>query len=378
MNPGVQMNDNAEDMFRTLKPAGLDTVVAETHARRREQDLAKAWDGGGSDGAVSAPPVRRRVPRVLVAGLAAGAVAAAAAGVIVATDGSRGAGGARPAPSGTVRIMDARAVLLASADSAAKAPATTGTYWYTRVRETSLVRTFGEMKPGRGLPTPLLTAYVSTTRDGWHGRDRNSRVMVGIDPKITFPTPADEAKWKRMSLRERRRWGLDMTVKPRVTDLVFSSSSLTDRDKTTGALLKLPTDPAALERVLRTWYQHEKQEAEQRRDELTDDTFAKYLFSEASELLAGPLTPGAKAAVYRLLAKQPGIQYVGTATDPAGRKGAVLTKRPDDPDDTFGIRLIIDPKTGRLLAHESHNRKTLIRTVTYESMGWVTSLGARP
>ncbi|GAA4620883.1 hypothetical protein GCM10023196_006580 [Actinoallomurus vinaceus] len=391
------MNDNAEDMFRTLKPRGLDTMVAEAHARRREEDLAKAWDGSGSDRVVSVPTARRRMPRVLVAGLAAGAVAATAAGVIVATDGSRGAGGSRPAPSGTVRIMDARAVLLASADSAAKAPATSGAYWYTRERETgrispptpeeqkAIAKRIGKAKLWRGLASPPLSASVSKTQDSWYGRNRHDRTIVGIDPKISFPTPADEAKWKRMSLREKRHWDLDMTAKPQVNNYNFADLklSLTQRDKTIEALAKLPSDPAALERVMRTWFKHENQLAQQHDGEPMGDDFSQYVFGEAQDLLAGPLTPGAKAALYRLLAKQPGIRYLGTATDPMGRRGAVLALgsggdavRQAKSDGE--IRLIVDPNTGRLLAQESGDRKAPSLTMTYEAMGWVNSLGARP
>ncbi|WP_433176762.1 CU044_5270 family protein [Actinoallomurus sp. CA-150999] len=390
------MNDNADDMFRTLKPTGLDTMVAEAHARRREQDLAAAWDGSGSDRAVSVPAARRRMPRVLVAGLAAGAVAATAAGVIVATDGSRGTGGGRPAPSGTVRV-DARAVLLASAESVAKAPATTGAYWYTRERETSLVspatpeekkaftKKFGDKKPGRRVPSFPLSASVSKTQDTWSGRNRHDRTIVGIDPKITFSTPADEAKWKRMSLRERQQWDLDTSAKPQVNNYDFASLrlSLTQRDKTVEALAKLPSDPAALERVMRTWFKHENQLAQQHDGEPMGGDFSQYVFGEAQDLLAGPLTPGAKAALYRLLAKQPGIGYLGTAADPMGRKGAVLAL--GSGGDTVQqaksggeIRLIVDPSTGRLLAQESGDRKAPSLTMTYESMGWVNSLGARP
>ncbi|MCO5968048.1 CU044_5270 family protein [Actinoallomurus soli] len=392
------MNHDTDAMFRTLKPAGLDTTVAEAHARRREQDLAAAWNGTGSGHGLSVPAARRRMPRVLVAGLAAGAVAASAAFVIAATDGSGDSPGARPTASVTVRALDARAVLLASADSAAKAPLTTGAYWYTRERETTLVRpstaaeskamakarAAGKAGPRRWLPDPPLTAYVSRTEDSWDGRNRHDRTIVGIDPKITFATPADEATWKKMSRQERRQWNLDTDAKPVVGNYDFSDLrlSLTQRDKTIEKLAKLPSDPKALEQVMRTWFKHENQAAQQEDGKSMDGDFAQYVFGEAQDLLAGPLTPGAKAGLYRLLAEQPGIRYLGTAADPMGRKGAVLALGGNDdsasPGKNFEIRLIIDPRSGRLLAQESGDRKAPSLTMTYEAMGWVNSLGARP
>jgi hypothetical protein len=391
------MDHNAEDMFRTLKPAGLDTMVAEAHARRREQDLATAWDGRGSDRAVSVPAARRRMPRVLVAGLAAGAVAATAAGVIVATGDSGRSGGTRPTASGTGPSLDARSILLASAETIAKSPATTGSFWYVRERETRLYvapadqkqmeKKFGKKIGKKTGKPPSLTAYISGTEESWDGRNAHDRTIVGIDPKITFPAPADEAQWKKLTPAERRQWDLDVYVKPTVSNYDFSHTKLarTDQEKSIKALAKLPTDAAALERVMRNWYKDENQAAIEHDGVPTGDSFPQYVFGEAQDLLAGSITPGTKAALYRLLAKQPGIHYLGTASDQLGRKGAVLAMGDPTVKVQGGlmkqggeIRLIIDTKTGQLLAQESGPRKTPLLTMTYESMGWVNSLGARP
>lgn len=388
------MNRDADAMFRTLKPADLDTTLAEVYARRREQDLAAAWAGPETDRAVTVPATRRRMPRLLVAGLAAGAVAATAAGVIVATDGSGNSGGARPTASGTVRALDARTVLLTSAESAAKAPATTGDYWYTRERETSIFtpsefrnaakKRIAERLGEKRMRLPSFTAYVSKTQDSWYGRDRRDRTITGIEPRITFPSPADEAAWKKLTPKEKDWFGLDPAGRPHVNNYDFSDlkPNLTQRDKTIEALAKLPSDPKALERIMRTWFKHENQLSQQHDGKSMDGDFAQYVFGEAQDLLAGPLTPGAKAALYRLLADQPGIRYLGTAADPMGRKGAVLVFDGNHggvrADKDVEIRLIIDSKSGRLLAQESGDRKAPSLTMTYETMGWVNSLGARP
>jgi hypothetical protein len=383
------MTRSADDMFRTLKPAGMDGRVAEAHARRREHDLAGALDETRSVRAVQVMPVRRRMPRVLIAGLAVGAVAVAA-GVVVATDGSGGAG---PAEPGTGRTLDARTILLAGAETVAKDPARTGAYWYTRERETRLVApmTFsaaqkkamaakmgdGGKVNGKAEFSSPVTAYVSGTEESWNGRDRHNRTITGIDRKISFPSSAEEAKWKKLGAAERRRWDLDVPGRSRVSDYDFSKIklSVTQRDKTVGALAKLPTDPAALEKTMRTWFKHENQ---------LDGGFAMYVFGEAQDLLAGPTTPGAKAALYRLLAKQQGIHYLGTANDALGRRGAVLAMgdptvdEQRNPEAAGEIRLIIDTRTGRLLAQESGNRKAPSLTMTYEATGWADHLGDRP
>ncbi|MEV5746358.1 CU044_5270 family protein [Actinoallomurus sp. NPDC052308] len=392
MNPGATLNRDPDDLFRTLKPVGLETMAAEAHSRRRERDLAEAWGGGDSGRAVSMPTARRRRPRLLVAGLAAGAVAASAALVIVATDGSGGSPGVRPTASHTVRALDARAILLTSADSAAKAPATTGAYWYTRERETSIFSTSDFRKAAqkriarqlgeKSLRFAPFTAYVSKTQDSWYGRDRRDRTITGIDPRITFPSPADEAAWKKLTPKEKDWFGVDPSGKPHVNNYDFSGlkPNITQRDKTIEALTRLPTDPAGLQKTMRTWFKHENQLSNQHDGEPMGDSFAQYVFGEAQDLLAGPLTPGAKAALYRLLAEQPGIRYLGTADDPMGRKGAVLALGGNDarPGKGFEIRLIIDPQSGRLLAQESGDRKAPSLTMTYEAMGWVNRLGARP
>jgi hypothetical protein len=231
-----------------------------------------------------------------------------------------------------------------------------------------------------------VTAYVSGTEESWNGRDRHNRTITGIDRKISFPSSAEEAKWKKLGAAERRRWDLDVPGRSQVGNYDFSKIklSVTQRDKTVDALMKLPTDPAAFEKTMRTWFKHENQLSNAVDGEPMDGGFAMYVFGEAQDLLAGPITPGAKAALYRLLAEQQGIHYLGTANDPLGRRGAVLAMgdptvdEQQNPEAAGEIRLIIDTGTGRLLAQESGNRKAPSHTMTYEATGWADHLGDRP
>ncbi|MFB9837903.1 hypothetical protein ACFFNX_37645, partial [Actinoallomurus acaciae] len=306
----------------------------------------------------------------------------------VAPDGSGRPGGTRLTSSRAGQALDARTILLTSADTVAKTPATTGADWYTRERETRLIspdqavakrlaKKFGKgKKPAAASP---ITASVSSTEEAWTGRNGHDRTVTGIDPKIAFPSEAEKAKWTKLTPAERQRWDLDVSGKPKVSNYDFSSLklSLNQQDKTVAALEKLPSDPAALEKTLRTWFAHENQVSKAHDGVPMGGDFSQYVFGQAQDLLAGPLTPGTKATLYRLLAKQPGITYLGTKSDSLGREGAVLTMS-DPGSEAEEIRLIIDPKTGQLLAQESGPRAKPLLTMTYESVGWVNSLGARP
>ncbi len=367
------MNRNPDSTLRALRPTALDDLPAESYARRREQDIARALAATSEE--TMPGTVRRRMPRVLIAGLAAGAVAAAAAGVIVATDDS---GGTRtPAPAASQQL-DARTVLLASAEGAAKAPLTTGAYWYTRERETRLAGPLKNRSPrGEGgakkrvSKSPPVTAYVSTTQETWSGRDRRDRTITGIDRKITFPNAAEEARWKALGSPELESW----SAKRHVNDYDFSDIKLTkpQQNMTVSALTTLPSDPKALEKALRGWYKDENQVSVEHDGVPMSGDFAQYVFGTAQDLLAGPITPATKSALFRLLAKQPGITYLGTGTDRLGRKGAVIAQKGE-----AEIRLIIDPKTGRLLEQDSGDRKSPSLVMTYQTMGWVNRLSDRP
>jgi hypothetical protein len=111
-------------------------------------------------------------------------------------------------------------------------------------------------------------------------------------------------------------------------------------------LRKLPTGTARLETELwRRWRAG--------RIAKTDmDGFTSFVWTTAQDLLAGPITPGTKAALYRVLAKQPGIEYVGSVRDRLGRPGVALAMPVSASNGGGQSRQIIDTRTGRLLAYE--------------------------
>lgn len=363
------MRSTHEPAFGALRPAALDGIAAQAHAERRETDLAAAF------ATPRGARVRRwRGSRFLIAGVAAASVAAASAAVVAvnsgADDGQAGQGTPRrPVP---VRHMDARTVLLASADSAAMAPATSGRYWYTNERTTNYVdQVMPRARRGHPLPTPTKLPYggfVSTGQETWTARDGNdrSRTITGIDFATTFPTRADEAKWRAAGspalLAPQKRSVNDYDIPIRYT--------IGSRQVTMDTLRKLPTGTSRLKTELnRRWRAG--------RAAGTDtDGFTLYVWSTAQDLLAGPITPGTKAALYRVLAGQPGIRYVGTVKDRLGRPGTALAMPSSDGES----RLIIDQRTGELLAYESWAKGARYPRLSeaYQSMGWVGGLSKRP
>ncbi|RFU39739.1 hypothetical protein DZF91_20705 [Actinomadura logoneensis] len=77
-----------------------------------------------------------------------------------------------------------------------------------------------------------------------------------------------------------------------------------------------------------------------------------WLFTNAKLILSGPVGPGTRGAVYRLLAQDPSLKSLGTVKDALGRTGTAFALRADaDPTGRdFQGQIIIDTRTGRLLA----------------------------
>jgi hypothetical protein len=378
--------ESAQRTFTALKPTALDELTADAHTRRRTYDLEQAT-------ATTPESSRRRPPAatpgrvwrrpLLVAGGLATAAAVAAAAIIV-TD-----GGSTPKPGRTeVGTADARSLLLAAAASAEKAPVS-GRYWYTRERTTTLVSGTLSKRGGKvqkGGPIPKLTPFgftisSSSTEDTWYPRDRHdpSRTVVNIDPKVGLAGAADQAKWRKLGSPNLVHLlsGVSTLPKTKVNNYPGLSNAeirqAFKNDSASRAPQDLPTDRAALEALLH------KEWAAQTKAGDTADSFPNSVFGLAQDLLAGPLKPGTRGALYRILADLNGLKLVGKVTDPQGRPGVAV----DQSVNGTVIRLIVDKSTGRLLAQESWGtgqarigRPGL--TLMYQSMGWVNALGARP
>ncbi|MFP3969384.1 hypothetical protein SMC26_44315, partial [Actinomadura fulvescens] len=283
---------------------------------------------------------------------------------------------------------DARSVLLAAAQAAERDPAKPARYWYDRQRTTMRVAGFVPQIKNEGTPrarkTRLkipFTAYVSHTQEDWLARDKGdvTRAVVGIDRTTTFASPADEAKWKAMGSPELESW----SAKRHVNDYREPMHmTLGQRQVTFAELAKLPTEAGALRAELQRRYKVDVNDPEHP----LQDSFTLYVWGIAQDLLAGPIKPATRAAMLKVLAEQPGLRLVGGVTDEKGRRG-VAVAMPAGADrthvsggDLTEYRVIVSPETGRLLSYEARGPEGQrpFLTVTYEAMGWVNALGARP
>jgi hypothetical protein len=138
----------------------------------------------------------------------------------------------------------------------------------------------------------------------------------------------------------------------------------------------LPVTAAGLRKALRA-----KWNSMPRRYKAPGDTFGGYLFQWADSVFVGPATPGTRAAMFRLLAGQPGITVIHSVTDPLGRTGVAVT----DPLAWAGWSgaIVIDPQTAQELDYTTYPVRANSTiggsgTMVYEAMGWTGQIGARP
>ncbi|WP_344977736.1 CU044_5270 family protein [Streptosporangium fragile] len=406
--------DMTDRMFARLKPVELDELTDEAYRRRRSDDLARAFRTPRSP-----QPTRRftmpRRPFLITATVAAAGLAAAVIAVPGLVSGDSSPGGTPAAVPRTSQAvdaagsqpLDARSFLLAAAETAAREPASSGRYWYTRERVFEKIRVAeGEytaeakallkeweatQKALKDKPEELKAAteefekksyelktsqvpYDATaayTKDFWRAREKGatSRTVGNQDVKITFRTPEDEAKWKEAGspvLRDDRpRTGDDTTERV----LSIDNPGLNVRN-----VAELPTGKKDLERRLRSLYGRKPSGGGGKA------TFDMYLWQTGLDLMAAPITPGTRSALFQVLAGQSGLRSQGTVTDALGRAGVALTTSDTSEEGTFEFRLILDEKTAELLEYsvaEQGESSPLVQ-VAYEDMGWVDRLGERP
>jgi hypothetical protein len=103
-------------------------------------------------------------------------------------------------------------------------------------------------------------------------------------------------------------------------------------------LWRLPTDPVALEKVLRAGRHGAGEDADSE------------LFVAVGDLLREtPAPPALRAALYRVAARVPGVTLVGDVTDREGRSGTAVERAGAG---GATVRYVVDPSDGRLLQEE--------------------------
>jgi len=318
----------------------------------------------------------RRRTRWWASGLATAGAVGAAAAVFVAT-----AAPAGPAP-GVFRMPDGAAgsatgtgpgrnVLLTAATTAAHASPVSGKYWRTSTvtgnfrrvgsgDDTYLIvqRTRDEMRTSRS--TGQMTGYhqslgtqLGSARDraAWRHDGSPTSWEIGLATEISSPDGYfDEADGP-----------VGTTPGKRTAD--FGGDSTPGKPYMIGArelspeqLRDLPADPAQLRKLILSAYDAKA----------GDGPVDAYLFSHTPDVLAMPVPPAVRSALYKMLADLDGVHAQGRVTDVAGRKGLAISlnthyqqcaDRGADQTSTLRPctvqqRLVIDPETTRPLSRE--------------------------
>jgi len=275
------------------------------------------------------------------------------------------------------------------------APAATGTYWYVKERDfaptgssTKTGRELRRLKNGSVTKTPAMKlwsgAIYAETQETWTGRTR-TRTIVDEDLRFSFASAADKAKWEaagKPPLASAAGFGHFGNSGPLTSNYDFGYDNTSGFDSkhplTMAGLRRLPTTAAGLSVVLRRMWNSDSDPDKTAFVGLPHPTFADYVFGWADSLLTGPATPGTRAAVYQLLAQQPGIAIVKSVTDPLGRTGVAVA----DAGASGGNYMIIDPLTAQLLAYTTYpvRPNSTIPTAgggtqAYVAMGWTSQIG---
>ncbi|RBQ16829.1 hypothetical protein DP939_27555 [Spongiactinospora rosea] len=401
-------------IFRDLKPAQLTEITEETYMRRRSADLARAAETPRTETA----PRRLRRSFLLTGGVMATGLAAAAAVIVfsgstpvpdgaplVASDTPKAADTTKDAAQSTevkAEPVNARSFLLAAAATTAKQePAGSGNYWYRReVTQSKLTHAMGdyfakvreyaaerkkkiadakgdraaakaaekeyyrkmnELKKG----TLPYTVYETVTAEKWfagkQGLDNRNVRKYG---DVAFGSPEDEAAWRKAGSPKLTERSAKQRSSTNDLNLIFSigNPSLTLQN-----VSKLPTDKKALKRKLDQLWKASPSAADSSRSE--------HLWQTSQDLLTGPITPGTRSALFKILAEQPGVTAKSQFTDALGRTGVALSVKDKGGDI---VRLTFAEETAELLQYEMvEGDKPLLR-VAIEQVGWTGKNTARP
>jgi hypothetical protein len=271
-------------------------------------------------------PLHKR--RRLLAGVAA--ILAAAVGLTAAL---------LPRPELGVPAAQA-AVLERIAARAAQQPlATSGPYLYVKTKQLNAVI---------NADSPAWTALYTSEVETWIARNGFGRIRE-VRGTPYFPSQRDRNRWLasgsptilgggRVVVMPNTRLGSTLAYRP--------SGCAADSCAIFLPVAELPTDPSALEQLLRD-YANAK-----------DPPATAAILTEIFDLLSAPeATPALRAALYQVMARLPEVRLYGTVRDPVGRNGIAIGS-----DTSYGGRwrrlLIVDADSGGVLAKEELLTKT--------------------
>ena len=379
----MNLREDSLKVVADLQSASLDRLAEEGYARRRAGDLARLLSEPSGQGRrdhhlVGVGVARGRVLAAAGAVLAAAAVAAAV--ILVPSAPGHPAAGPGAQSSQGRQAAGLPAILLTAAHVAAGRPMATGTYWYVKERdfEPASTQFAGKHRP-KGTPEtkgPQFGASYAATQETWTGATR-TRTIVDENLVFSFATAADKARWQAAGEPKLSSASGFGPTGPVISNYDFGgfSYNIGAIKVSLASAGKLPTTPGKLDKLLRAAWTSLDSEQRAATVGLPNPGYGQYLFQVASALLAGPVAPATKAAIYELLAEQPGLTGPVKVTDPLGRAGTAI-------GDGSGDYLIIDPATAGVLdltTYPVHQGATITGafggTEAYLAMGWTKQIG---
>ncbi|MEV0613323.1 hypothetical protein AB0I81_08340 [Nonomuraea sp. NPDC050404] len=179
---------------------------------------------------------------------------------------------------------------------------------------------------------------------------------------VTFGSARDEAAWRAAGSPELTTDRPTESTEPGPERIL----SIDNPSLTLQNISELPTGKDALKRRLEELWRRSPNSAGADR--------AGYLWQTAVDLMTAPIRPDTRAALYRVLADQPGIEAEGEATDALGRTGVALSSSAEG----AVFRLIIDPETAELLEYDVMDKGVTQLRVALADMGFTDGLRERP
>ena len=330
--------DMVKEFRQEIPEPGPETIVA-----ARASMMADRTSVPASLRRVRPPRIRWRV----AIGVAATAVAIAVALPAILPGGSPG--GADPAAAAALH----RFARIAARQPAGPAPQV-GQFVYTKSRSLNM----GTWVMGND-GSLTFSRLVPVTRQIWIGVDGSGRLLETTGTG-SFPTPADEAAWEAAGSPDLHEGETsDDTFLPGPQGLSFLDLS------------GLPTDPDAL----RTAIESRAVEGGPPGDAET--------FTIVGDLLRETYgSPALRAALYEVAASLPGVELIGSTTDPAGRPGIAVAFE----NGSARNELIFDPRTAALLGERTVMTNeddgipagTIVSSAVYLSTGIVDSTNDTP
>jgi len=209
----------------------------------------------------------------------------------------------------------AAAVLNHLASQAAQEPTTLGAgqYYYTEVQQPTTISE--ETLPSGA----VLSSYVLGTVQTWVAADGSGRQVTTTDPTPRFFTSGDQALWIAAGKPP-------IPIPPNqlssTQDFGPGSASEVNGPVPLYDVSGLPTDPSALATVLSN--ENPGRTSLGMLPAGISALDSGTLFTRTVALLQGPdvgATSALRMALYQVLATVPGMQLLGTTTDPAGQSG---------------------------------------------------------